>query len=390
MVILKLAYQNMVGAGLRTWLNVSVLAFTCVLIIAHQGLFFGMNMQATRSMIQDEIAGGQYWHDVYDPYVPLTLDDAHGPLPVKLKPLVESGQGVPILIRPGTIYPQGRMQSVLLQGIDPEQNILGLPTAEMKAGDGDIPVMLGKHMAKSIGLAPGDTLTIRWRDAHGTFDARDARSVTIFDSDVVTIDKGKVWMPLATLQEMSRMPGEATMIVVGEDVSHPERVSGWTFKGHDILLKELRDMVFSKRVGGAIMYFILLFLAGLAIFDTQVLSVWRRRKEIGTLMALGMTRLGVISLFTLEGAFHGILAVAVATVVGTPLLIWMAKTGIPIPGPTEDYGFALSERLYPYYPVYLIVGTALLIMVAVTIVSFMPSRTIAKMKPTEALKGKMV
>ena len=303
--------------------------------------------------------------------------------------MVATGQGVPILIRQGTIYPQGRMQSVLLQGIGPEQKLLGLPTAEMKAGGDAIPVMIGKRMSKSIGLGVGDTMTVRWRDAHGTFDARDVRIAAVFDSEVVTIDKRKVWVPLKRLQEMSRLPGEATMIVMGEDMSRPQQVTGWSFKGHDFLLKELHDMVLSKRVGACIMYFILLFLAGLAIFDTQVLSVWRRRKEIGTLMALGMTRLGVISLFTLEGAMHGILAVAVAAVVGTPLLIWMADTGIPLPPVTDEYGFALSERLYPYYPAYLIIGTVLLIMVAVTIVSFMPSRTIAKMKPTEALKGRM-
>ena len=321
MVIFRLAYQNMVGAGLRTWLNVSVLAFTMVLIVWHQGLFFGMNMQATRSMIEDEIAAGQYWHHVYDPYDPLTLDDAHGPVPKELKPLGGVGQGVPILIRQGTIYPQGRMQSVLLQGIGPEQKLLGLPTAEMEVdGDGNIPVMIGKRISKSIGLGAGDTMTVRWRDAHGTFDARDVRIAAVFDSEVVTIDKGKIWLPLSRLQEMSRLPGEATMIVVGDDASRPQQVPGWEFKGHDYLLKELKNMVLSKRVGACIMYFVLLFLAGLAIFDTQVLSVWRRRKEIGTLMALGMTRLGVISLFTLEGAFHGILAVAVAAVVGTPLL----------------------------------------------------------------------
>ncbi len=38
----------------------------------------------------------------------------------------------------------------------------------------------------------------------------------------------------------------------------------------------------------------------LAIFDTQVLAAFRRRREMGTLMALGMLRSQIIGLFTLE------------------------------------------------------------------------------------------
>ena len=51
MVIAKLAYRNLVGAGLRTWLNVGVLSFIYVLIIWHQGLFTGMLEQASRDYI---------------------------------------------------------------------------------------------------------------------------------------------------------------------------------------------------------------------------------------------------------------------------------------------------------------------------------------------------
>ena len=53
---------------------------------------------------------------------------------------------------------------------------------------------------------------------------------------------------------------------------------------------------------------ILLMLAMLAVFDTQVLSIFRRQKEIGTYIALGMTRKQVVTLFTLEGAMHAVLA----------------------------------------------------------------------------------
>jgi ABC-type lipoprotein release transport system permease subunit len=127
----------------------------------------------------------------------------------------------------------------------------------------------------------------------------------------------------------------------------------------------------------------------LAIFDTQVLSIFRRRKEIGTLMALGMIRARVIVLFTLEGTLHGILAIVIAAIYGIPLLIYTANKGIPMPSTAEEYGFALSTRLVPYYSAWLVGGTVLLVMLTVLIVSFLPSRKISGLKPTDALKGKL-
>jgi len=132
-----------------------------------------------------------------------------------------------------------------------------------------------------------------------------------------------------------------------------------------------------------------LLLALLAIFDTQVLSVFRRQKEIGTYIALGMTRGEVVRLFTIEGAMHALLATGVAAIYGIPLLAWHAKTGWAIMDAYDDFGMAIAERIFPEYSLYLILSTVFIIMLAATIVSYLPSRKIAKMNPTDALKGKI-
>jgi ABC-type lipoprotein release transport system permease subunit len=129
-------------------------------------------------------------------------------------------------------------------------------------------------------------------------------------------------------------------------------------------------------------------MALLAIFDTQVLSVFRRRKEIGTLMALGLPRGKVIGLFTVEGALHGIMALVLGAVYGVPALMISAARGLSLPEMMDNAGIAISDRLYPTYGAGLVVGTTLIVLTAVTIVSFLPTRKIADLNPTEALKGK--
>jgi len=107
-------------------------------------------------------------------------------------------------------------------------------------------------------------------------------------------------------------------------------------------------------------------------------------------MALGLTRLRVILLFTIEGAFNGILAVAVGAVYGIPLLVYFAKYGFPLPDYTDSMGLALSQKLLPVYSASLIIGTIVLVFFVVLIVSYLPSRRINRINPTDALRGKMV
>jgi ABC-type proline/glycine betaine transport system permease subunit len=101
--------------------------------------------------------------------------------------------------------------------------------------------------------------------------------------------------------------------------------AGWNFRPAEYLLSDLRQMVQAKSVGQTIMFVVLFLLAMLAIFDTQVLSVFRRRREIGMLIALGMTRAKVIVMITLEVALHSVLAALLGILYAGPLFIYLNR-----------------------------------------------------------------
>jgi len=389
MLIPKLALKNMRGAGLKTWLNAGVLSMAFVAIIWTQGLYNGLDAEVTRTMIDAEYGGGQYWMDGYDPFDPLTLQDAHAPVPAALAAMIDAGKAAPFLVVPATIYPNGRLMSALLKGIDPDQRLLSLPAAALKASHTEMPALIGSRMAQSAGLKKGDVVTIRWRDARGTFDAREIEIVEVMSTIVPSIDSGLIWLPLETLREMAALPGQATIVVMPRGYSPSAAVPGWSFKGLDDLLKDIKSLVQTKTIGASIIYAILILLAMLAVFNTQLLSIWRRRKEIGTIMALGLTRGRVIELFTLEGALTGVLAALIGAVYGIPLLAYSAIHGIGLGGSMGDnFGFALSERLYPIYSALLVGGTTLLVFLVTLAVSYIPTRRISRLKPTDALRGR--
>lgn len=350
----------------------------------------GMQEEGTRNVIEGEAGAGQYWQNNYDPFDPMTLDKSNREVEGYLSELVRDGKAFPQLMVPGTIYPEGRMTNVILRGVSPGQSVLKVDFTALKNNSVyGIPCILGTRMAGKLGLHPGDYLTVRFRDLNGVYDAVDLELVKVLKMKVPGMDRNNIWFDIEELYSLTGLHGKATVITIASGIQVRE-VDGWIFRDHSFLLKDLNEMIISKKVGGAIMYSIFLFLAMLAVFDTQVLSIFRRKKEIGTLISLGMTRKQVVGLFTLEGMMYGVFAAAAAAIYGTPLLILFARYGLKMPeGAMDEYGYAIADTIYPLYSVMLVVATVLIVMVTVTIVSYLPSKKISKMNPTEALKGKI-
>lgn len=382
-IAFQLAWRNLKGAGIRTWLNVGVLAFTFLLILFYNGYIEGWNNESARDQVEWEFGYGHLINDEFNENDPFTIKDGNG----KLKKEYQTNLS-PILIQQGTIYPDGREIPILIKGIDIDQTILSIPVQSFKS-DADMPqIAIGQMMAQNNHLEEGDRVLMRWRDKNGTFDAMEMEVVEVFNSMLMSIEKSQVWMPIEQLQNMTGLEGHATYWVANEEYQ-PKEISGWTFSDQDKLLEGFRKIIASKKVGGSIMYVLLLAISLLAIFDTQVLSIFRRQKEIGTYISLGMTRWAVVKLFTLEGVMYSLLATVVAAIIGIPLFYWMNQVGIPVPDTSRGTSIPLGERIYPIFPLVLIVGTLITIVIASTIVSYLPSRKIARMDPVLALKGKI-
>jgi ABC-type lipoprotein release transport system permease subunit len=386
---IKLAYRNLIGAGLRTWLNVIVLSFSFVVIIFMRGVMIGWDHQAKTDMTNWEIGGGQYWQKDYDPLDPFSLTDSHAPIPDEIRDEIADGDMEPFLLAPGTIYPQGRLQSVVIKGINPKQSLFLLPSDKLDTVTEAIPAIVGSLMAKNIKAAVGDMMTIRWRDINGTFDAGEIVITDIFSTNVPAVESGQIYIPIKKLEEMMMMPGEATILTFRDSQKARPALENWTLKTRGELTASVDAMIKTKSIGQAILYAILLLLAMLAIFDTQVLSIFRRQKEIGTYVALGYTRRQVVGLFTVEGTMHSVLAALLSAAYGLPFLAGMAKTGWTMPIDTSEFGMAIAQTLYPVYSLGLVISTVLIVTMVTAVVSYWPSRRIAKMNPTDALRGKL-
>ena len=385
-IAFKMAFKNLIGAGLRTWLNVSVLAFCFIVIVFYNGFLNGWQKQGRQDARDWEFAQGQLYHAEYDPYDVFTIKDGHGALSE-----AESENLTPVLIQQATLYPHGRMNPILIKGIPLNQDVIKLPIKVLAASDAKIPVLIGKRMAEASKLNLGDDVLLRWRDKNGTYDAASINVAGIFDSDVATIDNGQIWMTLGKIREISGLNNEATLYIANE-LYQPKQIAGWEFQSLSTLLKDFDSAVMAERAASMVIYLILLAIGLLAIFDTQVLSIFRRQREIGTYIALGMTKHQVLKIFTVEGVMYSIFAGIVGVAIGAPLFYFTSSQGINIGdvgNAAGGMGISMANIIYPSFGPTLIGGTFLLLVFSATLVSFLPARKISKMNPVDALKGKM-
>ena len=389
-MIFKLALKNIIGYGWRSLINVFIIALVLIGLIWMEGMWFSWLQLAKTDATEWEFSSGLLRVKTYDPFDVFSWEHSYAPIPPQARELISSGEIVPVLFSPGVIYPEGRMMNAMVKGIPSAQTLLKIPTKSLAVTEGSpIPALVGKSMAKSARLEQGDVFTLRVKDSSGAFNAVDLQVSEIMDCPVPSLDTGTVWMDLKALQELKQLPGMTTSLALQDESLASIATDDFKVISAKEFFADIDKMVKTKASGQASLFVMMIFLAMLAIFDTQALAIFKRRKEIGMLSALGMTKKQIILLFTSEGALYMIFATLLTGILGFPLFWYFAKSGFALPQGYDSFGIAgFNEPLKFVYPLPLILGTLLLIFLLTVFVSWLPALKIAKMSPTQALRGK--
>jgi putative ABC transport system permease protein len=388
-MILKIAWKNFSRQGIRAVLNVVVTALAMIAVVFNISLYNGFQAQTTRNMIRTDVAGGHYRAPGFDILSPTEWEDFTLKIPKVLEELSPS-QKAEALVQQGQLYPNRRLYPVQLRGIDINQTLLDLPLDGLKSYgekvEDIIPAVLGIKMAQKAHLIKGDTAVLKWRDQYGVVDARDLLVVDVVTMVNSRVDEGVLWLRLDHLRDMTQRPDEISWVAVKESQGPVEAME---FQTVDELIADILNLIENDRKYAKIFWVILIFLAGIGVFNTQILNVFKRQKEIGTLMALGMTSAQVVGMFTLEGSMAALLSVVVALILGTMLFAWFQSVGLDISH--------LSESTIPVHENILldihageVVSTLIIIVCVMVLVSWLPVRKITRLDPTLALRGRAI
>ncbi len=295
-----------------------------------------------------------------------------------------------VLVQQGQLYPNRRLYPVQLRGIAMDQSLLNLPLAGLKSFEDKpgevIPAVVGVKMARKAHLEKGDTVVLKWRDKGGAVDARDVLIVDVGDIVNPRIDDGVVWLRLDHLRSMTYREGEVSWVAVLEYLG---QVQGFEFQGIEMLMADLLAMLRQDRINSKILWGILMVLVCTSVFNTQILNIFKRQKEIGTLMALGMEPQWIVRIFTLEGVIAALWALGLAVVLGVPFFIWFQGVGFDVTHLSEA-SFPVRETVYPDYQPREILVSVFIVMSLIIVSAWVPVKKITRLDPTLALRGRAI
>ena len=161
------------------------------------------------------------------------------------------------------------------------------------------------------------------------------------------------------------------------------------FQSPTDLMKDLLTLLKHDRQNTKVLWLILMFLAGISIFNTQILNIFKRQKEIGMFMAMGMTPRQVIGVFTLEGGFAAIGALIVVIVIGIPFFTWFQSVGFDVSHLSETT-IPIRERIFLDFNPDEIVSCLSVVVTMILLMTWWPVRKITQLDPTKALREKAI
>jgi putative ABC transport system permease protein len=385
----NIARKNFYRQGMRAFLNVLVTALSIISLIFMLSLLNGFQAQATRNLVATDVGGGHYRAPGFDILSPTEWEDHTLKASEPLLRLSDNDKAE-VLVQQGQLYPNRRLYPVQIRGVSMEQSLLSLPLDNLKKYgeqiEDVIPGVVGVKMARKAHLKKGDILTLKWRDRSGAVDARDILIVDVGDMVNPRVDDGVVWLRLDHLRSMTDRQGEVSWVAV-RDYMGP--IDGFEFQTVDALMADLLALLKQDRMNSKILWTILMILVCTSVFNTQILNIFKRQKEIGTLMALGMEPMRIVRIFTLEGALAAIWALVIAALLGVPFFIWFQGVGFDVTHLSEA-SFPIRETIYPDYQPKEIFYSLLIVGFLVVMAAWIPVKKIIRLDPTLALRGRAI
>ncbi len=86
----------------------------------------------------------------------------------------------------------------------------------------------------------------------------------------------------------------------------------------------------------------------------------------------------------------GLLGAALAVILGVPICLYTWRNGLNFGPVMDSFSLAVSPIIYPIYTPKMIVTTFILVLFLVVVISWIPARKIAKLRPTDAIAGRRI
>jgi len=294
----------------------------------------------------------------------------------------------PVLTGPATFEYKDKNKNVVMQGIQVEghDSVLHINDDIIEGSFRDLEVssntvVVGDALAEKLDVEIGDTIDASFPEANPAA----LRVVGIYDSGT-PMDETLGFTSMSTAQDFLDVSNVVNSILVrGDDREQAQAISeeidamGYPASGWKETNPEIIQTLKLEGTSNAITLGLIIIIASFGIVSTLFMAVMEKTKEIGMLMAMGVSRRSIMMIFVMESSILGLLGGVLGVMLGATFAIYMGS---------YDYGFEVMAGIstIPFVvrlqdAVIIVLFTFLLNLIA----GIYPASRASKLKPVEAI-----
>ncbi len=345
-----LAFRNIIRQKRRSFIAIGAVTFGIIALILASGFIEWIFMDFRETTIKSQLGHLQIvrpgYHDAgrSDPFSYL--------LPNTLPELTHNADQIKIIAPRITfsalISHNDSTLSFIGEGVDPKEqeafgNALQISSGKNFSSQESSQIIIGEGLARNLGVDVGDQVVLLANTASGGINAVEVTIRGLFNTVTKSYDDNALRMPIETARKLLRTQGAHTWVILLHDTNQT-----------DVVLKDIQNnlspdkfevvpwytladfynktvVLFTKQVQGIKIIIALIIL--LSISNTMTMNVMERIGEIGTAMALGVNRTGIIRMFLSEGILIGLIGGVLGLIIGLIIAQIISNIGIPMPPP---------------------------------------------------------
>ncbi len=266
---------------------------------------------------------------------------------------------------------------------------------------GNNQIIIGKELAKTLKLKPGDSLLLVTKTYLSGLNGVKVKVSSVVDFGIGTYNKTIVLMDITDAKNLAKLSSDSFIeLLIFFDVKKVNEVK----KSIDNLIStyfddsELKAVPFTEGMGQlygtmqmmkkvlVIVFSFILFLASFIIINTMMMNIFERINEIGTLMAIGATKKEIFLLNFYEGAFIGICGGIPGSIFGFFITCILNKVGFDFSYLLGNYDMLMNSIVRPSASINILIVSLIICCIIPAIATIIPSRYASKLLPTEALR----
>ncbi|MBE0641608.1 MAG: ABC transporter permease [Bacteroidales bacterium] len=292
---------------------------------------------------------------------------------------------------------------VMIVGVDPElePQVTDLHTrlieGEYLSSGSRNTILIGKKLADKLNIHLRSRIVITLQSSDGHITSGAFRVVGIFKTSNTAWDEMNAFVGQEVINQLAGLADGTSheLAIRLSDNDQTARVSE-RIKGlyPDLEVRSWYEL--NKELGLLTEYmdyylyvFMIIILLALAfgIVNTMLMVVLERVKELGMLMAIGMTRTRVFLMIMLETLFLSFTGALAGTAVSAAVMAHFYKTGLHFEAFTEGFeAYGYEAVAYPYVTPQFYLMLALLVSATAILASIYPALKALRLNPADALR----